>query len=530
MGTIYRRSCPGRLNIQGGWRHFEVMSHHREALRRAPADAGAQAQEAAEATPRPFSMPSAYWSHYGVVQRRASGEQAAADPTRALGRAAGSAGQPLPADLQRRFEGSLGADLSGVRVHTGTSSAEAARSVGARAYTTGSDIHFAHGQYDAASRGGQELLAHEVAHTVQQSRAGGGGAQYKLAVSQPGDAAEREADGAAAAMVAGRPAAVSSSGAAGKLLRQSHNEGAADSRAQGAQQASAAILDDQRFLDFFSHVPQGRHVQDVGQFRSLFAAPPPHTLFTPDEQRAINAFMASPQLPPVGTFATFFGRSDVGESQKLVFAAVLHVLDASLSETLPRVRNGHGELVQQRAVRASDCGTWVARVIAYRNGQSITTRRAFNQQMGSPEAAFREQGGHSQVGNRTRHDETGRTIHTAVTREEMEALQPGDWVMYHVHAFVPQSNPRQHVTPGQWNHSVLFLGWSGSWSGNSRMARVANQADNNVGGGVIFPTRLSCDDSQDGYVYHILSFHSLSSHGGAGHDGQHADATHAAPQ
>src|SRR5690606_38244399 len=99
------------------------------------------------------------------------------------------------------FEDSLGADLSGVRVHRDASSETAAQAVGAKAYTIGQDIHFGAGQFDPSSSEGQLLLAHEVAHTVQQ--AGGPAArQNKLAVSSPVDAAELEADRAAEAMVA----------------------------------------------------------------------------------------------------------------------------------------------------------------------------------------------------------------------------------------------------------------------------------------------------------------------------------------
>ena len=90
----------------------------------------------------------------------------------AVARASSSSGAALPADVQARFESSLGADLSGVRVHTGGASADAAGAVGARAYTTGNDIHFGAGQYAPADPFGLHLLAHEVAHTQQQ-----GGAQ-----------------------------------------------------------------------------------------------------------------------------------------------------------------------------------------------------------------------------------------------------------------------------------------------------------------------------------------------------------------
>src|SRR5262245_26660175 len=89
----------------------------------------------------------------------------------AVERAGGSAGAPLDEGVRGQFEGSLGKDLSGVRVHTGAESAEAADAVGARAYTVGNDIHFAEGEYSPGDPYGQHLLAHEVAHTVQQDGA-----------------------------------------------------------------------------------------------------------------------------------------------------------------------------------------------------------------------------------------------------------------------------------------------------------------------------------------------------------------------
>jgi hypothetical protein len=139
--------------------------------------------------------------------RDANGVAAGADE--AVSRAAGSSGSPLPDGLRSQFESSLGADLSSVRVHTGEESAQAAKAVGARAYTTGQDIHFGAGHYNPSSAFGVHLLAHEVAHTVQQAGAAPT-MQHKLEVSTPGDAAEVEADRAADAMVAGEQVRVGS--------------------------------------------------------------------------------------------------------------------------------------------------------------------------------------------------------------------------------------------------------------------------------------------------------------------------------
>lgn len=147
----------------------------------------------------------------GFVSRKSRDANGVADGAEdAVAATSSSSGSPLPGTLMRKYESSLGADLSGVRVHDGEASAAANDAVGARAYTVGNDIHFGAGQYDPHSAAGEHLIAHEVAHTVQQS-GGGARTQFKLAVSSPGDAYEHEADRAADAMVAGQPASVGGS-------------------------------------------------------------------------------------------------------------------------------------------------------------------------------------------------------------------------------------------------------------------------------------------------------------------------------
>ncbi|SAK62934.1 hypothetical protein AWB78_02098 [Caballeronia calidae] len=109
--------------------------------------------------------------HQRRIDRASSGEPEAnlhPDAEHAVHAASNSAGEPLPAKLQRKFGDALNADLGGVRIHTGSQSVEAARAINARAYTTGGNIHFNQGQYDPHSAAGQHLLAHELAHTVQQ--------------------------------------------------------------------------------------------------------------------------------------------------------------------------------------------------------------------------------------------------------------------------------------------------------------------------------------------------------------------------
>jgi hypothetical protein len=116
-------------------------------------------------------------------------------------------GQALPSPLRDRFETSLGTDLGGVRLHTDDTAASEAAGHGARAFAVGNNIAFGAGEYRPDDPFGQHLIAHEVAHTVQQ-RGGAGAMQTKLAVSSPADAAEHEADRAADAMVTGAPASL----------------------------------------------------------------------------------------------------------------------------------------------------------------------------------------------------------------------------------------------------------------------------------------------------------------------------------
>ena len=73
-------------------------------------------------------------------------------------------GQTLPDAVRAKMESALGADFSDVRVHVGPQ----ASSIGALAFTRGSDIYFAPGQYNPASLQGQQILGHELTHVVQQ--------------------------------------------------------------------------------------------------------------------------------------------------------------------------------------------------------------------------------------------------------------------------------------------------------------------------------------------------------------------------
>ncbi len=84
-------------------------------------------------------------------------------------------GSPLPLPTRQLMESRFGHDFSSVRVHTGLAAQGLNRDLHALAFTTGTDIYFAPGQFQPATHGGQHLLAHELTHVVQQSggRVGG---------------------------------------------------------------------------------------------------------------------------------------------------------------------------------------------------------------------------------------------------------------------------------------------------------------------------------------------------------------------
>ena len=76
-------------------------------------------------------------------------------------------GSPLPQTVKSQFKPALGDSLDQVRIHVGPEASATARELGARAFTLGSQIGFAVGQYDTSSPTGLRLLAHEIGHTRQ---------------------------------------------------------------------------------------------------------------------------------------------------------------------------------------------------------------------------------------------------------------------------------------------------------------------------------------------------------------------------
>jgi len=78
-------------------------------------------------------------------------------------------GRPLATELRAYFEPRFGFDFGKVRVHDDAKAAESADAVAARAYTVGEELVFAAGAYAPDTAEGRRLIAHELAHVVQQS-------------------------------------------------------------------------------------------------------------------------------------------------------------------------------------------------------------------------------------------------------------------------------------------------------------------------------------------------------------------------
>jgi hypothetical protein len=134
---------------------------------------------------------------FGVLARDGAGilsdGTAHPDVAAAIARRRGY-GEALEDGLRGELESKLGDSFHDVRVHKDGEADAIARSVSANAFTTGTDVYFAEGQFKPESSEGKELIAHELAHVVQQRGAPTTG---PMRVSQPGEPLEREAEQAA---------------------------------------------------------------------------------------------------------------------------------------------------------------------------------------------------------------------------------------------------------------------------------------------------------------------------------------------
>ncbi|HEX7842138.1 MAG TPA: DUF4157 domain-containing protein [Kofleriaceae bacterium] len=207
---VQRKAVPGKHSLTDSLPYFASGAP----VQRKAGSAGDAAHEAPAASAQhgfDTARPDLFTLFATPVQRKAGDSQAAAAPS------AGGSSQSMPADVRAKMEGSLGADFSAVRIHEGPQAA----AMGALAYTQGTDIHFAPGQYQPSSQAGQELLGHELTHVVQQSQGRVNTTRQAKGVAINDDPGlEHEADVMGARAARGEPSGMAASAVAQRATSQ----------------------------------------------------------------------------------------------------------------------------------------------------------------------------------------------------------------------------------------------------------------------------------------------------------------------
>lgn len=103
-----------------------------------------------------------------IIQRHNGPKDANPNLEQAINQSRGG-GRPLDKKIRGPIEQAFGANFGDVRVHSDTKAHQLNESIQARAFTTGQDLFFRQGAYQPSSPAGQELLAHELTHVVQQT-------------------------------------------------------------------------------------------------------------------------------------------------------------------------------------------------------------------------------------------------------------------------------------------------------------------------------------------------------------------------
>jgi hypothetical protein len=129
-------------------------------------------------------------------------------------------GRPLDPGTREFMEPRFGHSFADVRVHADARAAESADAVHAHAYAVGRDVVFGAGRYAPGSADGRRLIAHELAHVVQQSAAGSAAPMASLEVGGTDAPEERAAERAARAVASGGTAPADLAGGVVRLRRQ----------------------------------------------------------------------------------------------------------------------------------------------------------------------------------------------------------------------------------------------------------------------------------------------------------------------
>lgn len=110
-------------------------------------------------------------------------------------------GQNLDSNLRALMGRAMSQDFGDVKIHTSPEANALSEQLSAKAFTIGSDIFFRQGAYNPGSSSGQELLAHELTHVIQQRSGMISDGSERMIVNAPGDAFEQQADSVAKAVM-----------------------------------------------------------------------------------------------------------------------------------------------------------------------------------------------------------------------------------------------------------------------------------------------------------------------------------------
>ena len=138
------------------------------------------------------------------IQRFAPSESEVSEVPSIVSQVLAQSGRPLERDTRSLMERRIGHDFGHVRIHTGAEAAASARAINALAYTSNQNVVFASDHYQPGNLEGQRLLAHELAHVVQQGRTDHVG-DFSTFRFDNNDAQEREAEQLASDATANHP-------------------------------------------------------------------------------------------------------------------------------------------------------------------------------------------------------------------------------------------------------------------------------------------------------------------------------------
>lgn len=170
------------------------LSHRRSPLPAARTGAGAQRASASGRLPVPAG--NAALARLASMSRGILADGSVHPAVLSAVREAAAGGRALGGQTASWALRAFGDPVAGARLHTDGRANALSRAVAARAFTVGRDVFFAAGEYRPHTPAGRRLLAHELAHVVQQH---GAPMRPTLRATQPGDAHERAADAAAEA-------------------------------------------------------------------------------------------------------------------------------------------------------------------------------------------------------------------------------------------------------------------------------------------------------------------------------------------